>query len=152
MTLPLPGGGGELVGSGKFATPCARMHLASVSSWSLRLSDGGPRPAGGCASFPQDCWADLNAGDWVLMSFGTTSPPVALGSGKFGTPWARMHCAYASSGPPLARVPLGLLEDPQAAIAVAQTTAANAADKRLAVGLGWVLVAWSMSLASGSCR
>lgn len=83
-TLPLLGGGGVLVGSGKFGTPCARMHLASASSSSLPLS-GEPPPSPFPARLLQACSADLNAGDSVLMSFGMASPPVALGSGKFGT-------------------------------------------------------------------
>ena len=39
-------------------------------------------------------WADLKAGAFVLMSLGMISPPVELGSGKFGTP-----CAHALREP-----------------------------------------------------
>src|SRR5690242_10181375 len=48
----------------------------------------------------QACWADLNCGE-----FGSTPspivirlpPPCLVGSGKFGTPWPRMHCEKASA-------------------------------------------------------
>ena len=59
------------------------------------------------------------------MSLGTTRPPLVLGSGKFGTPCERMHCAYLSSGPPLAAAARGLPEDPHPAIRAAQITAAK---------------------------
>lgn len=71
-------------------------------------------------------WADLKAGAFVLMSFGMISPPVELGSGKFATPCARMHCASLSSGPPLASA-CGAFEDPQATTTAAQISAADAA-------------------------
>lgn len=81
-TLPALGGGGDVVGSGKLGTPCERMHLASASSCEIRLPDDLPWPLGLCVSLPHACWAVLNAGDWVLMSFGITSPPAGLGSGN----------------------------------------------------------------------
>jgi hypothetical protein len=59
------------------------------------------------------------------MSLGMISPPVELGSGKFGTPCARMHYASLSSGPPLASA-CGVFEDPQATTAAAQSNAADA--------------------------
>jgi hypothetical protein len=88
---------------------------------------------------PHACWADLNAGDWGLMSSGITRPACPLGSGKFGTPCARTHWAYRSSGPPLAVAPGGRLEDPQAVITAAETTAveiivANPASERRPIG------------------
>ena len=57
--------------------------------------------------------------------------PLAFGSGKFGTPWERMQLANASApafllcavGPPLL---LAGPEEPQAAIATVQLTAATA--------------------------
>jgi hypothetical protein len=61
-----------------------------------------------------------------LMSLGMISPPVDLGSGKFGTPCARMHCASLSSGPPLASAG-GVFEDPQATTTAEQISAADAA-------------------------
>ena len=133
MALPLLGGGGELVGSAKFGTPCARMHLASVRNWSFRLSASLLDPLLPGPSLAHACWADLNAGDWVLMSFGIASPPVALGSGKFGTPLDRMQWAYLRSGPPLGSPSLGA--DPQAAIIAAQVMAAIADGERRVMGV-----------------
>jgi len=116
IAFPLLGGGGELVGSEKLGTPWARMHFASESNWSLRLCEAPGEPVGGCANRPHARSAALNAGESVLMLLGITSPPVARGSGKVGTPCARMHCAYFSSGPPLAAAPPGMLAlPPQAA-------------------------------------
>ena len=43
-------------------------------------------------------------------------PPPELGSGKLGTPWARMHRAKRIPGSRLAAVVPGLPEDPQAPI------------------------------------
>jgi hypothetical protein len=56
--------------------------------------------------------------------------PMALGSGKFGTPWERMHTANACAPACLlfAVASLALLvgpEEPQAAIAMAQPVAAS---------------------------
>ena len=124
--LPLLGGGREFVGSAKLGTPCERMHLASASNCSLLLSDDVPRPPGLCASLAQARRADLKAGAFVLMSLGMISPPVELGSGKFGTPCARMHCASLSSGPPLASA-CGVFDDPHATTTAAQISAANGA-------------------------
>ena len=129
MALPLLGGGGELVGSAKLGTPCERMHLASASSCTFLLSDDFASPLPLCASLAQAPWADLKAGASVLMSLGMISPPVEPGSGKFGTPCVRMHCASLSSGPPLASV-CGLPEDPQATITAAQISAADTATVR----------------------
>lgn len=151
MTLPLLGGGGVLEGSGKFGTAWARMHVASASNWSLLLCAEPAR-----ALFParllQACSDDLNAGDSVLMSFGMASPPVALGSGKFGTPCARMHCAYLSSGPPLGPVP-AWREEPQPMISAAPMTTASEADRRrelVPCGVRWVRGVW-MAVACCSC-
>lgn len=76
------------------------------------------------------CCADLNTGDWTLMSLGITSPPVALGSGKFETPCARMHCASLSSGPLRPPASVGWCEDPQAAIPAAHAIKASVAYRR----------------------
>lgn len=131
MALPLLGGGGELVGSGKFGTSCARMHLARSSSCSLLLSDAFS-PPGACASLAQARWADLNAGASVLMSLGMINPPVGLGSGNLGTPCARMHCASRSRGPPVACAASELPDDPHAPITAQQITPANAPPERRA--------------------
>jgi hypothetical protein len=124
--LPLLGGGGELVGSAKLGTPWERMHLATASSCDLRLADAcwPPLPP---AKPAHACWAALNAGDSALIVFGIVSPPAALGSGKFGTPCARMHSASLSSGPPLAPAGLGRFDEPHAQSRhVAPTTASVA--------------------------
>jgi len=65
------------------------------------------------------------------MSLGMISPPDALGSGKFGTPWARMHWAEASAGPPVGPALLGPLALPQAAITAVQVIARTAVGKTL---------------------
>ena len=76
-------------GSGKFGTPFARMHLANaISSRRTFAGTGGECPAWGrCLSHALN--ARWPAGDWRLMPlFGLIGP-----SGKFGTPFARMHRA-----------------------------------------------------------
>jgi hypothetical protein len=110
-TLTPPPGPVPIVGSGKFDTPCARMQLdiASASARILALcaADGTP-PFG--MNLRHVCIADWNAGaltatpstlsdapdparwlDWIAK------PPLPLlpGSGKLGTPLARMHFANA---------------------------------------------------------
>jgi len=55
------------------------------------------------------------------------APPFVVGSGKFATPCERMHSANlsaAASGIELAGV-VDLVDDPQAAIAIAHVTAAS---------------------------
>src|SRR5471030_539347 len=100
MTLPLPGGGGECVGSGKFGTPCLRMHFARANIASSRLSDDDPGPLPPDPRLAHAFWADRNAGACGLMSLGIRRPrPFAPGSGKFGTPCERMHSASLSNGP-----------------------------------------------------
>lgn len=132
--LPLLGGGGEVAGSGKFVTPCERMHRASASSWSFRLSDDPDWPAGGRASLAQACWADLSAGDCGSMSLGIASPACTVGSAKLRTPCARMHWAYWSSGSPPAAAPDGRLGEPHAVMTTAQITAEAANDRQAFLG------------------
>src|SRR4030088_2857140 len=87
---------GSVAGSGKFGTPWARMHSANLTY--------SRRSARNWAFVPPLGIKDLHAfeaagnrGD-LLMSFTLGgSCPLALGSGKFGTPWARTHRAKASS-------------------------------------------------------
>jgi hypothetical protein len=101
------------------------MHRASLTNESLRLSDGmAPVPAAGASRLQARC-AEANAGASGLMLFGITSPCPGWGSGKFGTPCERMHRVMASNGPPPAPAPLGLADDPQAAIATAQPIATS---------------------------
>ena len=128
MTLPvwLVGCGGAVVGSGKLGRPCVRMHFASLSSSSFRLSDNDPGPLPLGSSLAHVFWADRNAGACGLIQLGMTLGPPGLGSGKFGTPCERMHSACLSAGPPLSAALLDLPEDPQAAIARPQLTAISA--------------------------
>ena len=78
---------------------------------------------------------------------GMTSPACAVGSGKFGTPCARMHWAYLSSGPPPAAAPDGRLGEPQAVIAAAEITVTNPACKRRAFGVPRMLRVCTWSVA-----
>lgn len=82
------------------------------------------------------------------MSFGMKSPACAVGSGKFGAPCARMHWAYLSSGPPPAAAPDGRLGEPQAVIAAAEITVANATGSRRAFGVPRMLGACMWLVAS----
>ena len=131
MPKPAPGDGGVAVGSGNVVRPCARMHCASLSIASLRVSDAGPLPGPPPGiSFEHAFWADWNAGDWgfipepgvILMA-----PPEPAGSGKFGTPCERMQSANLIPAlPPLERdALLGLPDEPQAATADKQAAATN---------------------------
>jgi hypothetical protein len=60
------------------------------------------------------------------------SPPgLAVGSGKLGTPWERMHCERASGGGGLDEAAGTVVEPPQAVIAVTLIRAASA------IGMVW---------------
>jgi hypothetical protein len=100
---PAPGDGAVAVGSGNVDKPCLRMHSASFTIASLRLSCAGPLagpPPGN--SFEQAFWADWNAGDWGLIPELELIwiPPPAPGSGKLGTPCKRMQSANWIPMPP----------------------------------------------------
>jgi len=69
-------------------------------------------------------WADLNAGACVFIELGTTLGPPGLGSGKLGTPFARMHSASLTAGSLAARLEVAM--DPQATSAAAQVAPAIA--------------------------
>jgi hypothetical protein len=78
------------------------------------------------------CCADWNAGARELMLEGRLTPPFGLGSGKLGTPCLRMQSAYLiPCEAPLLAAALGLPEDPHAASATAQTSAAHTKHKSL---------------------
>jgi hypothetical protein len=67
-------GEGFEVGSGKLGSPWRRMHRASLTYESLRLSDGAAAgPAAGNSRLQSRC-AETNAGALALMLFGITSP------------------------------------------------------------------------------
>lgn len=87
--------GGELTGSGKPETPCARMHVASRSTCAFCSADasGGLVAPGGSSERQARC-AALKAGAPGLnpAPVGNENPP-PTGSGKFGTPCARMQLA-----------------------------------------------------------
>jgi len=141
MAIPPPAGN---VGSGKFGTPCLRMHRAlAIAAWrcAAETGGGGPPPPG--SSFLHAFSAAWNAGPLkvmpstvsaslpgVLLTPWKPSPPgPALGSGKFETPWVRMHFDSANGElSPVAVVPwpVGVEpEPPQAAIVMAQMTPAS---------------------------
>ena len=61
-----------------------------------------------------------------MIQLGMTLGPPGLGSGKFGTPCERMHCASLSGEPPLATPLLDLAADPHATTTNARHAAANA--------------------------
>jgi hypothetical protein len=140
--------GAVVVGSGKFGTPCARMHLAHVRAWAIAAADDDREGANAPGNrFWHADWAALNAGESGLtpgMSLRTTrvwgpetcawKGPEALGSGKFGTPCDRMQ---RENGTPLVARPgvlllvvLGLPEPPQAAITSTPETTRTAIGRR----------------------
>jgi hypothetical protein len=106
-------------GSGKRMNPCVRMHRANASAVrnSAAVGSGGPckcRPAG--CSCAQAFWAARNAG-----KAGSGSAAFEPGSGKLGTPFARMQSAYFTACVSADAAPLRLEEEPHAATAIAQT-------------------------------
>jgi hypothetical protein len=140
------------VGSGKLGTPCLRMHCALVIAASFWLSgSGNPSLLPPGSSFLHDCWADWNAGDCLSRLEGLKGSPFAGGSGKFGTPCDRMQVenlslnAYPLDAPvPVA--PLGVPEDPQAAIVSVQHRAASAINRPWRAPFGSrLIVALSMA-------
>src|ERR1019366_3580109 len=131
------------VGSGQFGTPCLRMPRAWASG-AMRCASGSGDPLGrppGC-SLLHVCSADTNAGACSLIP--EPGPPTGEpGSGKFGTPCERMQSANSSASVSPLPVPaalLGLPEDPQAATASTQLTAASAIDRLRRWLLGTLLV------------
>src|ERR1700683_524451 len=94
--------GTEVRGSGNWGTPCWRMHRAILTSlasvWAegcvLEPGPGGPPPR----NFRHLAWAALNAGAAALAPAGMakSAPLPGFGSGKSGTPLARIHLAKAS--------------------------------------------------------
>jgi hypothetical protein len=129
-------------GSGKFGTPWPRMHFAKFSPRCCRCAvSAGPAEADG-RYFWQSVRAPRNAGaltETPLTESAWAFPWISIRSlvksGKFGTPFARMHFEKASvEALELDPLPVDVLEpevlalpeDPQAARAVAQATAINA--------------------------
>jgi hypothetical protein len=107
LISPTPAGGlagTEVRGSGNWGTPCPRMHTAILRNFSSVCADGlvddpgpdGPPPM----SFRHFACAAWNAGADVSTPVVLKSGPWAFGSGKLGTPLARMHSANASGPEP----------------------------------------------------
>src|SRR5271165_3836184 len=105
------------------------MHLAKLSSASLCCSLTGGLPASGLPSGWQVFSALWNAGPLNEMPLIVTVelpgetltviPPPGPESGKFGTPWARMHLAAASAVLPEPLVADGVrCDEPHAATAM----------------------------------
>ncbi len=83
--------------------PCRRMHCATFTICVSACDEGcvcvpGVRPPIGISFWHFACVAS-NTGDEgsTPASFLNWNPPPGSGSGKLGTPWARMHLAYASA-------------------------------------------------------
>ena len=91
-----------------------------LSMASLADSDGLPAACSpdGSSLLHVRC-ADWNAGASALIAFGMTRPAPGVGSGKPGTPCARMHRAIFSAGSALPPLPAGVLDPPHAASASA---------------------------------
>src|SRR5579871_4270151 len=106
------------------------MHLANATAarnW-LSVASTPPGPCPG-AKRAQSWRADLKAGDSGLIPVPARSTPLPPppGSGKLGTPCARIQVANSSAGEALLE-PVALLdlcEEPQAVSATAQLTAAR---------------------------
>jgi hypothetical protein len=97
-TKPARSDGTEILGSGKSEIPCRRMHWATLSIFASELAEGGgPEPGPAGRNFWHFACAASNAGDERSVPAGSRKPPLALGSGKSGTPLERMHCANSNS-------------------------------------------------------
>jgi hypothetical protein len=105
----------------------------SIASFWLAIADA-VGAAGLDPNFAHSRCAERKAGDCGLTFDGIATPPLAAGSGKFGTPLARMHSASFSKGPPVAEALLDMAEDPHATIATAQHAAASEVEGRWPVG------------------
>lgn len=81
-------------GSGRFGTPCLRMHcaLATIPA-SCALDSAGQGPLALGCRLAHACWADRKAGACGSMAKGRLMLPFAPGSGKFGAPCERMQSA-----------------------------------------------------------
>jgi hypothetical protein len=93
--------GTEVWGSGNCGTLCPRMHRAIWSSFAVVCAEGCVLEPGKGRSGPMSFWhfvcAAVNAGAEVSTPARLKSRPRSgFGSGKLGTPLARMHSANAS--------------------------------------------------------
>jgi hypothetical protein len=133
----IPGGVAVTIGSGKPVTPCLRMHSAVSVACSICCSLAcvfGPPPG---INFKHAAWAALNDGDCGLMPVPAmlSPPPPPDGSGKFVTPWARMHLLKAIAVSASDLVLRFSLAAPQAASAIAQVSASIATVRSARVDL-----------------
>src|SRR5580698_6803542 len=78
--------GTEVTGSGNPEMPCRRMHPATFTQCANAWAEGaGPDPGPAGRSFWHFAFAALKAGDEGSVPPPSWNPPLALGSGKFGT-------------------------------------------------------------------
>lgn len=139
---------GPNAGSGKFGSPWVRMHWENFSIAARWLADSaGGRPPFGSFEW-QACIALWNFGEltatpltlreppdptfcWIWM------PPVPLlpGSGKLGTPLARMHFANVTIWSRAAARLVDGDDEPQAASPAAARTAISGAVRRIPTGV-----------------
>ena len=103
MRKPSPWFGPRLLGSGKLELPWARTHRANRRSLAANcaLCAGVGNLGFWPSTLAHERWAAWKAGLDGLTSLPGWSlseiSPRLLGSGKSGTPWARMHTAYCSA-------------------------------------------------------
>jgi hypothetical protein len=108
------------------------MHFANVSAAAFSAAVGACGEPLVPRSLLHAVFADWNAGDDGLTpAIGWNPPPLAPGSGKFGTSCERMHSANLSPalGVPEVLAPADDPADPQAAITRPQLTAISALGK-----------------------
>lgn len=136
------------VGSGKFVSPCSRMHRENWSIAAFRAADrgGGCPPFGSCER--QLLIADWNAGPLTLTPLTLSEgpeparceawiwiPPLPLpaGSGKLGTPCDRMQFANLTIRSGLAALVAGSWDEPHAASPAAAVMARRGVILRMRV-------------------
>jgi hypothetical protein len=83
----------EAFGSGKFGTPCERMHVASRSSCERDIVLVCPDPPARPGSSDWQAFCAISKAGVFLSSGGIVSCPLLDGSGKSETPCERMHRA-----------------------------------------------------------
>ncbi len=113
IPIPRPPGPAVICGSGKFGTPCVRMHCAIFSAPCLSLAicavvSGGPWGRSFRHFWNAACKVDCATETPPIVTSpfdpppNPTGPPFDDGSGKLGTPLARMQ--WAIFRPALARL------------------------------------------------
>jgi hypothetical protein len=90
----------EVVGSGKSVIPWVRIQCETLTICPSASEEGcvGSRPV---MNFSVSAWhfvrAVSNVGEFGFIPGGSANSPLALGSGKFGTPWVRIQRVYVSA-------------------------------------------------------